>query len=100
MGVTRTVKSQMQDALNNNKKKFSSRLAVFFAQSIEARCWVENEDESGAAPTGDAPATAEWPKIIAHYGASYIRDFTVIDVCIIIYPKYLLCLIYIWALAV
>ena len=30
----------------------SSRLSVVFAQSIEARCYVENEDVVGAAPTG------------------------------------------------
>ena len=34
-----------------------SRLAVVFAQSNEARCEVENEHLSGAAPTGDAPTT-------------------------------------------
>ena len=39
---------------------FSSRLAVVFVQSIEARCLVENEDVVGAAPTGDAPTTSEW----------------------------------------
>ena len=38
----------------------SSRFAVVFAQSIEARCLVENEDVVGAAPTGDAPTTSEW----------------------------------------
>ena len=32
---------------------------MVFAQSIEARCWVENEDVVGAAPTGDAPTTSE-----------------------------------------
>ena len=41
----------------------SFRSSVVFAQSIEARCWVENEDVVGAAPTGDAPATSEWSKI-------------------------------------
>ena len=34
------------------------------AQSIEARCWVENEDVVGAAPTGDAPTTSEWSTIL------------------------------------
>ena len=34
-------------------------LAVVFAQSIETRCSVENEDVVGAAPTGDAPTTSE-----------------------------------------
>ena len=57
-------------------KCFSSRLSVVFAQSIEARfdiknedvfeqsiearCYIENEDVFEAAPTGDAPATSEW----------------------------------------
>ena len=45
-------------------KCLSSRLAVVFAQSIEARCWVENEDVVGAAPTGDAPTTSEWSTIL------------------------------------
>ena len=33
------------------------------AQSIEARCLVENEDVVGAAPRGDAPTTPEWSTI-------------------------------------
>ena len=37
----------------------SSRLAVVFVQYIETRCWVENEDGIGAAPTDDAPTTSE-----------------------------------------
>ena len=41
-------------------KCFSSRLALVFAQYIEAMCYVENEDVVGAAPTGDAPTTSEW----------------------------------------
>ena len=45
-------------------KYFSSRLAVLFAQSIEARCEVENEDVVGAAPTGDAPTTSGWTTIL------------------------------------
>ena len=32
-------------------KRFSTRLAVAFVQSIEARCQFENEDVVGAAPT-------------------------------------------------
>ena len=44
-------------------KLFSSRLAFVFVQSIEAGCWVENEDVVGAAPTGDAPTTSEWSTI-------------------------------------
>ena len=35
-----------------------------FAQSIEARCYVQNEDVVGAAPTGDAPTTSELPTIV------------------------------------
>ena len=31
---------------------------------IEARCWVENEDVVGVAPTGDAPTTSEWSTIL------------------------------------
>ena len=45
-------------------KYFSFRLAFVFAQSIEARCSVENEDEVRAAPTGDAPTTSEWSAIL------------------------------------
>ena len=43
-------------------KWFSSRLAFDFAQSIEAMCYVENEDVLWAAPTGDAPITSRWSK--------------------------------------
>ena len=41
-------------------KCFSSLLAAVFAQSTEARSWVENEDVVGATPSGDAPTTSEW----------------------------------------
>ena len=44
-------------------KWFSSHLAAALAQSIEARCSVEN-DVVGAAPTGDAPTTSEWSPIL------------------------------------
>ena len=37
---------------------------VVFVQYIEAKCWAENEDVVGAAPTGDAPTTSEWSKIL------------------------------------
>ena len=30
-----------------------------FAQSIEVKCYIENEDVVGEAPTGDAPTTSE-----------------------------------------
>ena len=35
-----------------------------FAESLEGRCQVENEDVVGAAPTGDAPTTSEWSTIL------------------------------------
>ena len=35
-----------------------------FAEYIEARCLVENEDVVWAAPTGDAPTTSEWSRIL------------------------------------
>ena len=38
--------------------------AAVFAQSIEARCWVENENVVGAALTGYAPSTSELSTII------------------------------------
>ena len=34
-----------------------------FGQSIEAKCYVENEDVVGEAPRGDAPTTSEWSTI-------------------------------------
>ena len=43
---------------------FSFRPADVFTQSIEVRCWVENEAVVGAAPTGDAPTTSEWSTIL------------------------------------
>ena len=36
----------------------------YLAQSIGARCEVENEDVVGAAPTGDAPTTSELSTIL------------------------------------
>ena len=45
-------------------KCVSSRLAVAFAQSTEPRRKVEYEDVVGAARTGDAPTTSEWPAIL------------------------------------
>ena len=47
-------------------KYFSFSLAVVFAQSIESRCQVENEDVVGAALTGDAPTTSEWSTMLLH----------------------------------
>ena len=45
----------------NNSRLY---LAVVSTQSIEARCYVENEDVFGAAPTGAAPTTSEWSTIL------------------------------------
>ena len=42
---------------NSKYRKISS---IVFAQSIEAMCYVENEDVVGAAPTGNALTTSEW----------------------------------------
>ena len=39
-------------------------LVAVFAESLEAKCQVENEDVVGAAPTGDAPTTCEWTTIL------------------------------------
>ena len=59
--ISNTAKSLIQDT--PNPKNFLSWLAVVFAQDIEAKCQVENEDVVGAAPTGDAPTTSEWSTI-------------------------------------
>ena len=45
-----------------------------FVQFIEARCWVENEDVVGAAPTGDAPTTSEWSTILLPVMVGLILD--------------------------
>ena len=37
---------------------------AFFAESIEAKCQVDNEDVVGAAMIGDAPTTSEWSTIL------------------------------------
>ena len=55
-------------------KWFPSHVAVAFDQSIEARCWVENEDVVGAAPTGDAPTTCEWLTILLTTKVGYILE--------------------------
>ena len=39
---------------------FLVRLAFVLVQTILDRCYVENEDVDGAAPTGDAPTSSEW----------------------------------------
>ena len=55
---------------------------LFFVQSIEARCQVEHEDVVGAAQTGDAPTTSEWPTILLPTKVPLnIRDLTITLVC-------------------
>ena len=44
--------------------KTLSHPPTLFAQSIEAKCKLENEDVVGVAPTGDAPTTSEWSTIL------------------------------------
>ena len=39
-------------------------LIFVFDQSIEARCWVKNEDAVGTMQTSDAPTTSEWSTIL------------------------------------
>ena len=51
------VKSLILDAHAPNPK-------LVFAQCIEARYNVANEDVVGAAPTGDASTTSEWSTIL------------------------------------
>ena len=58
---------------------FSYRLAVIFAQYVEAKCQVKNEDVVGAAPTGDVPTTSELLTIyLPTRVRSIFRDLTVI----------------------
>ena len=45
-------------------ERFSYCLAAVLAESIEARCQVENEYVVAAAPTGDAPTTSVWSTIL------------------------------------
>ena len=64
--IFRSLPSNLQYKLHQIRKIkcFLSRLALVFALSIEARCYIENEDVVGAAPTGDAPTTSEWSTIL------------------------------------
>ena len=50
---------------------FSSRLAVVFSKSIEARSWVVNEDVAGASPT------SEWSTSLFPAKMPYIRGLEV-----------------------
>ena len=59
-----TTKSPIQDAPNPNTLKNLVLSCGCLAESLEARCQVENENVVGAAPTGDAPTTSEWSTIL------------------------------------
>ena len=61
---TFTVKPLIYDTQIPKSKRFSFCVAVVFAQSIEARCQVENGDVIRAVPTGDVPMTSEWSTIL------------------------------------
>ena len=63
---------------SRTKSQKLSVSCLLFAQSIEARCQVENEDVVGAAPTGDAPTTSELSTILLPFqGATYVKCLTV-----------------------
>ena len=49
---------QISDIIQNKSQNLNASRLVL-VQSIEARCWVKNEDVVGAAPTGHAPTTSE-----------------------------------------
>ena len=73
-----TVKPIIYGTRNPKNLNTSFLSCSCFAQSIEARCWVENEDVVGAAPTVDDPTTPEWsPIVLPIKGAAYIRFLTV-----------------------
>ena len=55
-------------------KCFLVHFAVYFAQSTEARCSVENEDAVGTAPAGDAPTASEWSTILMPTKVSLILE--------------------------
>ena len=68
-----TVKSLIQETPNPKLKCFLFHLAVVFAQSIEARGWVENY-VVGTALTGDALTTSEWATILLPIKVRLISD--------------------------
>ena len=47
---------------------------AFFAEPLEARCQVENEDVVGAAPTGGASTKSEWSTILLPTNVRLILD--------------------------
>ena len=50
-------------------------ILVAFAQTVETRCSVENEDVVGAAPTGDAPTISEWWTFLLPTKVHRVLDF-------------------------
>ena len=50
-------------------------ILVAFAQTVETRCSVENEDVDGAAPTGDAPTISEWWTFLLPTKVHLVLDF-------------------------
>ena len=56
--------SNISRTKSQHLRRFSYCLAAFFAESLEARCQVENADVVGAEPRGDAPTTSEWSTIL------------------------------------
>ena len=67
--------SNISSTKSHKFKCFSSRFVVVFAQTIEGRCSVENEDVVGAAPTGDALTTSEWSTILLPTKVWLILEF-------------------------
>ena len=53
---------------------FWSCLAVVFAQNIEARCYVKNEDVVRGTLTGDAPTSSEWSKMLLPTMVQFILE--------------------------
>ena len=56
--------SNIRRTKSQHLKDFHTVFGAVFAESLENRCQVENEDVVGAAPTGDAPTTSEWSTIL------------------------------------
>ena len=74
----------------SKKYFFSSRLAVAFAQSIEANCLVGNEDVVWAVPTDAAPTTSEWSTdLLPTEECTYIRGLTVLLISFRMFSPYL-----------
>ena len=77
--IYRQISNIRHTTSQNIPKCFSSCLTVLSAQSIEARCSVDNEDVVGAAPTADVPTTSEWSTILLPTTVCFISSLTVSD---------------------